>query len=59
MRNDIEHHIPTTGRPAYCKPRRMHPDQEREAKMVFDQMEREGILINSSRNGLWLWFAHG
>ena len=44
MRNDIERHIPTTGRPAYCKLRRMHPNQKREAKMAFDHMEREGIV---------------
>lgn len=43
-KHQTEHHIKTTGQPAFSRPRRLAPDRLKFAKKAFDDMLRDGVI---------------
>lgn len=46
--HDVAHHIPTTGPPVFCRPRRLAPEKLQIARAEFDHMLELGIVRPSS-----------
>lgn len=46
--HEFKLHLPTTGPPAYVKPRRMGPDMTKKLKPIFDTMLKKGIIRRST-----------
>ena len=48
VRHNHVHHIPTTGKPTFVRPRKMNPRMQSIAKESFQKMLKEGIIRPSS-----------
>ena len=47
-KHSVKHYIPTTGKPVYCRPRRLHPEAQKAAEEAFMKLLDEGIIEPSS-----------